>query len=77
MKVAGFVSKERLRSSEIKEDGLCFVERRSSTISKSLVLRAKNGYIAQKLKFKMAYVLLSDDHQPYQSRWFCKQRMAT
>ena len=57
IKVAGFESKERLRSSEIKEDGLCFVER-SSTLSKSLVLRAKNGYVARKLK-KMAYVSLS------------------
>ena len=42
-------------SSEIKEDGLCFVERqrgnhRSSTPSKSLVLRAKNDYVARKLR---------------------------
>ena len=81
-KVAGFESKERLRSSEIKEDGLHFVERqrddRSST-PKSLVLRAKNGYVARKLK-KMAYVSLSVnvtiDHQP-QSRWFWEQRTAT
>ena len=39
-------------SSEIKEDGLRFVERQrgSSTPSKLLVLRAKNGYVARKLK---------------------------
>ena len=31
-KVAGFESKERLRSSEIKEDGLCFVLRVSEEL---------------------------------------------
>ena len=62
-KVAGFESKEWLCSSEIKEDGLLFVERqcgRSSTPPKPLVLRAKNGNVARKLK-KMAYVSFSGE----------------
>ena len=73
-KVAGFESKERLRSSEIKEDCLRFilwgneelylniVRRVNVAInpSKSLVLRAKNGYVARKLK-KIAYVLFSGE----------------
>ena len=52
IKVAVFESRERLRSSEIKEDGLRFVDDHP----KSLVLKAKNGYVARKLK---AYVSLT------------------
>ena len=40
---------------------------RSSTPSKSLVLRAKNGSVAR--KFKSVNVAIIDD-QPLQSRWF-------
>ena len=74
IKVAGFESKERLHSSEIKEDGLRFVERQCDIINPIKVagFESKERLRSSEIKEDgLRFVERQhDDHQPYQSRWF-------